>query len=77
MLPKLSANNLFYTRLPHVLATFVASPPVSSVFAPYSGKFAKNSDHRAIRRNLDRAQSDAYLHGTVIPLVLWKFTLPL
>ena len=68
--PQLSANNLAYTRLPHVLSTFVASHPVSSVFAPYSDKFAKNSDPRAIHRNVDRAQSAAYLPGTVIPLVL-------
>ena len=69
MLPQLSAANLFYTRLPHVLATFVASPPVSSVFAPYSDKYAKHNDVRRVHLNVNRAQPDAYFPGAVIPLV--------
>ena len=68
MIPQLSANNLFYTRLPHVLATFVASPPVSGVFAPYSDKYARKNDARQVHLNANRAQAAAYLPGTVIPL---------
>ena len=69
MIPQLSAANLSYTRLPHALATFVVSPPVSSVLAPYSDKYAKYNDVRQVHLNIDRAQSAAYFPGTVISLV--------
>ena len=69
MPPQLSDANLFYTRLPHALSTFVASPPVSTVLAPYSDKYAKNNDVRRVQLNADRAQPAAYFPVTVVPLV--------
>ena len=67
-IPQLSAANLFYTRLPHSLSTFSAPPPVSTVFSPYSGKYAKHNDVRRVHLNVDQSQSAAYFPGNAIPL---------
>ena len=67
--PQMSAEIFVYARLPNTCVTFVAPPPIAGVLEPLSDRYRKEPAE-AVRRNVKRAHTAAFVPGTVVPIDL-------